>query len=59
MTTEKERCGQWGKATKQLTAVVVDSKVGDFLIVPEKVVVKLCPKHFEIRRLRGEGHGKG
>jgi hypothetical protein len=50
----KERCAQWDgqqcRATKDLQGVVVHPVKGNWLEVPEKVVVQLCPKHFEVRR---------
>lgn len=48
------RCGQWDgqqcKATKDLTACAVEVKQGTILKVPAKVIVHLCPKHFQLER---------
>ena len=51
-TQGKDRCGQWDgqqcKATKDLTNCVVTIIQGTYLTTPDKVVVPLCPKHFQL-----------
>ena len=46
------RCKQWDgqqcRATKDLTTCVMSIKQGAFLRGPEKVVVDLCPRHFQL-----------
>ena len=48
----KPRCGEWHgdqcRATKDLTSCVVTVKQCNILKAPEKVVVQLCPKHFQL-----------
>jgi hypothetical protein len=52
MTDGRLRCSAWDsqqcKATTKLTAVVVKAKQGTFITVPDKVVVHLCTKHFQL-----------
>lgn len=48
----KRQCSQYDnqqcRATKDLTACVMSIKQGFALKGPEKVVVLLCPKHFQL-----------
>ena len=48
----KRQCAQWDnkqcRATKDLISCVMNIAQGKILIGPEKVVVPLCPKHFQL-----------
>lgn len=58
--TGDERCAAWDgqqcKVRKKLTACAMTIQQGTILKGPHKVIVKLCPKHFQLdmsRRWRG------
>ncbi len=48
-----QQCAEWDqnqcRATKDLTACVMAVKQGSILKGPDKVVVLLCPKHFQLK----------
>jgi hypothetical protein len=56
----KQQCGAWNgnqcRATKDLTWCAMTVQQGTILKGPDKVVVPLCPKHFQLDIQKRGGH---